>query len=240
MPVDEENGFFACDLSACGVLRIAGTNGDARTFLHTMFTGDMTRLSGPWASVQGLFLNSEGQVIDACLVFQTGPDEFLVLTTPDNIDELVEWLSAHVEIADDAGRIFPSAVVEDHSADMAALVLYGAQSKQVGAELQRAANKKLVMLPFSIDYPVVGIPGTPSVLILTTMGNAAAIGAFLTEENPGLEVLDSEAYHKRVLKGHEELSALAGAAYKTPEELGLSQLLREEGHYVGARALGLE
>ena len=129
---------YAVDLSMAGTIRIVGA--DAPRFVRTMYSGSMESFDQLFGISQGMILSSQGEVIDMVGVVRTGNDECLVVTSTDNVGEVLMWLEAHAELEDDKGRIFPDLTIEDQSMKLAMMLLYGPGSAELFDELQAACE----------------------------------------------------------------------------------------------------
>lgn len=224
----------ACDLSEYGTLRIAGAS--ASLFVQTMFTGSLEPLGTLFGYSCGLLVNGQGEVIDTVGVMRTGDDEYLMLTTPGNSEECLEWLQAHLEIEDSGERVFADTVVEDQSSLIAVLALYGAGAPAVFASLQKACGDQVLFMAAQPDEGAYGIPMDPSYLLFVPINLASQIGDFL-QSCLNLEVVDYEAFVAAAAQANRYNLMLQAPEYHTPAQLGVEHLLRPEHDFVGAKAL---
>lgn len=225
----------ACDLSDYGTLRVAGAG--ATLFVRTMFSGPLEPLQTLFGLSQGLLLNAQGEVIDVVGALRTGDDEYLLLTSPGNTEEGLEWLQAHVELADDNGPVFEGTVVEDQSEHLAVLALYGSAAPAVYHALEEACAGQLVFMGAELAAGAYGVPGDPAFLLFAPVNLAAQVGDFL-QGCLTLEVVDFGEFRSQALEAGRCNLLLDAAEYHTPAQLGLEHLLRSERDFVGARALG--
>lgn len=73
------------------IVRIKGT--DARPFLQRMSSNDVSLLTID-QPIQTCFLNSKGKLVDAALVFEQAPDEFLLVSSFVDSTKLSLWLES--------------------------------------------------------------------------------------------------------------------------------------------------
>lgn len=233
----DSNTVYAVDVSMAGAVRVVGA--DAPRFVRTMYSGSMEHFDELFGCSQGMLLNSEGQVIDMVGVVRTGDDECILLTSTENVSEVVMWLQAHAELEDDNGKIFPQVTVEDHSMKLAMMLIYGANSPELMANLREACRDRVFMIECSYPHSTYAVPRGPGYLIILAPNVAPQIGEFLNRQM-NVEVLNLAEYCDQ-LRGSGQISeAVENAAYVTPEKAGLSSYLREVHDFVGARALGLD
>lgn len=228
-------GSYVCDLSGCGVLRIAGAS--AARFVSTMFSGALEPLGSLGGFSQGLLLTGQGEAIDLVDVMRTGDDEYLMMTSADNRQEAFEWLSAHAELADDDGPVFGAVSLEDDSEKMAVLLMYGSTVSSNLEQLEKAAGGALPALVHAFDSACYGVPEAPAYLLFAPRAFAAQMGEFLLQDLE-LNVEYPEELERRLEEAGQYCTALHEAAYANPLECGLEEYLRPEGGFVGANALG--
>ncbi len=227
-------GSYVCDLSGCGVLRIAGAG--AARFVSTMFSGALKPLESLGGFSQGVVLTGQGEVIDLVNVMRTGDDEYLMMTSADNRQETFEWLSAHSELTDDDGAVFGDVSLEDDSEKMAVLLMFGSTVSRNLEQLEQAAGGTLPALVHSFDAACYGVPAAPAYLLFAPRAFAAQMGEFLLQD-PELNVEYPEELERRLDEAGQYCAALHDAAYANPLECGLGAYLRPEGDFVGASAL---
>jgi len=226
-----------CDISSCGMLQVSGQ--DAARFLSTMYTGQLPSVSGDMTVEDGLFLNAEGQVVDAAHIVRLGAEEFLIVCAGENADELQEWLEAHAELSDDDGPVFAGVQVTDVSSLLALLVLYGKGAERVLADIVSACEGKVTVM--GLPYKQAGgyfMPQWPAYLLVAPVNAASSIGDFLMGDL-NVEAVDYDAYASELEARGAYVPQLYGAEYVKPADVGLEGLLRSDGGFVGARALGL-
>ncbi len=225
---------YAYDMSEHGVTRIAGA--DALFFLRTMCSADFSAVVAVGDNVQGLFLNSQGEIIELATIFMTGDSEYLVLTSPQNHDELIEWLEAHSQIADEQGRVFPNLELDDQSDKLGVLMIYGPSGEDVLGRLKAAQGKELLFLDFRIEELAYGIPSMPAFMLVAPLTTASEVGELLSGYLD-LEVEYPDQFNERLLDAETMPASIYGDAYVKPKQAGLENLLRPEADFVGARAL---
>lgn len=233
----DPNTVYAVDVSMAGAVRIVGA--DAPRFVRTMYSGSMEHFDELFGASQGMLLNSEGQIIDMVGVVRTGDDECLMLTSTENVSEVVMWLQAHAELEDSNGRIFPDVLVEDHSMKLAMMLLYGKDSPALMELMREACRDRVFMIECSYPHSTYAVPRGPGYLIILAPNVAAQIGDFLNQQL-NVEVLSLAEYTDQLRGSGQVAEAIENAAYVTPQEAGLSEYLRDVHDFVGAKALGLE
>lgn len=225
---------YACDISDYGTLRIAGE--DAPLFVQTMFSGALEPLDTLFGVSQGLLLSAQGEVIDVVSVVRTGDAEYLVLASPANTAEALEWLQAHAELERDGKRAFAGTVVEDQSDHMAVLVVYGAGAAAVLGSLKEACDGQMLFIDCALPPGAYGVAVDPAFLLFAPLAVAAQVGEFL-QGCLTLEAVDFDAFLMQTCAAGRYNLQLDAAEYRTPAQLGLEHLLRSEHDFVGARAL---
>ena len=225
---------YACDISDSGTLRIWGSG--ARGFLRAMCSAPLDACVSLMDVCQGLLLSGQGEVIDVVQIICTGDDEFLMLTSGSNTEEVFEWLEAHAELKDGDDLVFGQVAVSDESSKMAIMVLYGPGCPEVLKQLGDACMGQPLFMSCNFDKPAYGIPLAPGALLFVPMNLASQFGDLLNE-NLDLEVVDYEHYVAQLLAQGLYCKGLADAQYHQPAELGLEWLMRDENDFVGARAL---
>ena len=229
---------YAVDLSMAGTIRIVGA--DAPRFVRTMYSGSMESFDQLFGISQGMILSSQGEVIDMVGVVRTGNDECLIVTSTDNVGEVLMWLEAHAELEDDKGRIFPELTIEDQSMKLAMMLLYGPGSAGLFDELQAACEaSRIFMIGCSFDEACYAVPEGPARFFIVAPNMAPEVGRFLNERL-NVEVLKLDEYTQQLMEAGQVAPALQDPGYHSPAELGLEGYLRDVHDFVGARALGLE
>lgn len=229
---------YAIDLSMAGTIRVVGA--DAPRFVRTMYSGSMEAFDQLFGLSQGMILNSEGEVIDMVGVVRTGNDECLVITSTDNVGEVLMWLQAHAELEDDKGRIFPQVAVEDQSMKLAMMMLYGPGSTALFEELKAACEEsRIFVIPCDLAPGAYAVPSGPGHFFVVAPNMAPQVGRFLNE-HLNVEVLKLDEYTQQLMEAGRIAPALGDPGYHSPAELGLEPYLRDVRDFVGARALGLE
>lgn len=228
---------YAVDLSMSGMIRVYGA--DAPRFVRTMYSGSMEQFDTLYGISQGMILSSEGEVMDMVGVIRTGNDECLIITSTDNIGEILMWLNAHAELEDDNGRIFPDVTIEDQSMKLAMMLIYGETSDALFAELKEACEGKIYMIDSRFDKTTYAVPQGPGHLFVVAPNMAHHIGEFLNSCTE-VEVLKLDEYTEQLAQTGMICEGLQGAEYHKPAELGLEGFMRDVHDFVGARALGLK
>ena len=233
----DPNTVYAVDLSMAGMIRIYGA--DAPRFVRTMYSGSMENFDTLYGISQGMILSAEGEVMDMVGVIRTGSDECLVVTSTDNIGEILMWLNAHAELEDDNGRIFADVTIEEQSMKLAMMLIYGEKSDALFAELQQACEGKIYMIACRFPQTTYAVPAGPGHLFVVAPNMAHHIGEFLNSCEE-VEVLRLDEYQAQLARTGMICEGLGDAEYHKPAELGLESFLRDVHDFVGARALGLE
>ena len=229
---------YAVDLSMAGTIRVVGA--DAPRFVRTMYSGSMEAFDQLFGLSQGMILSSEGEVIDMVGVVRTGNDECLVITSTDNVGEVLMWLQAHAELEDDKGRIFPEVTIEDQSMKLAMMMLYGPGSTPLFQELKAACEESRVfMIPCDLAPGSYAVPSGEGHFFVVAPNMAPQVGRFLNE-HLNVEVLTLDEYTEQLMQAGCIAPALQDPGYHSPSELGLEPFLRDVRDFVGARALGVE
>jgi glycine cleavage system aminomethyltransferase T len=234
-------------MSALGKFRVGGAA--AHDFIRIMFTVDTALLAEPGSVAPSLLLTGEAEVIDLALIIRTGPDEYMVTTSPATIDEAFAWLSAHGEISDEEGAIFEGLTLSNETKKLADVVLFGEGSTAVLNELAvgglaaSPCTGKLTMAQLDtvpalvLASPV--LPGEPSGEVFELFcppeqarGLAHAFLSF-----PEMEPMEAEEYRLLRTQQNTWFSQAAAAAYTFPDEAALMHLVRTPLDFVGGKAL---
>lgn len=233
----DPNTIYAADISHAGMIRIYGA--DAPRFVRTMYSGSMESFDTLYGVSQGMILSSEGEVMDMVGVIRTGSDECLVITSTDNVAEILMWLEAHAELEDDNGPIFADVTIEDQSLKLALMLLYGERSDALVAELKEACEGKIYLIDARLAQTTYAVPQGPGHILLVAPNMAHHIGEFLNSCEE-VEALTLDEYQEHLAATGMICEQLMDAGYHKPDELGLTSFLRDVHDFVGARALGLE
>lgn len=225
---------YLCDITRQGALRIAGA--DAQRFMSVMYAGSMEACAHLGEMSQGAFLTSEAEVIDIVSVLRTGDDEFLVTGSADNRAELLEWLNAHAELSDDAGRVFPALSVEDQSAHLGILLMAGQGARRAHEDLLQACAGQLFFLEHEFDDAAYGIFRVPSWVLFVPVNLAPEIGDFL-QQYPEFYVLDEEELVELQQEQDAYISGIHEASYANANDEVFAPFIRDGDDFVGARAL---
>lgn len=228
---------YAVDLSMAGMIRIYGA--DAPRFVRTMYSGSMESFDTLYGISQGMILSAQGEVMDMVGVIRTGNDECLVITSTDNIAEILMWLNAHAELEDDNGRIFPDVTIEDQSLKLAMMLIYGETSDALFSELEQACEGKIYMIASRFAKTTYAVPQGPGHLFVVAPNMAHHIGEFLNSCTE-VEVLKLDEYKEQLARSGMICEGLEDAEYHKPAELGLAGFMRDVHDFVGARALDLD
>ncbi|MDR2587719.1 MAG: hypothetical protein LBC23_05620 [Coriobacteriales bacterium] len=236
-----------CDMSALGKFRVSGAA--AHDFIRIMFTADTALLAEPGSVAPSLLLTGEAEVIDLVLIIRTGPDEYMVTTSPATIDEAFAWLSAHGKISDEEGAIFEGLALSNETDKLADVVLFGEGSTAVLEELAvggfaaSPCTGSLTMVQLDtvpalmLASPV--LPGEPSgevfELFCSPAGAQGLANAFLSF--PEMEPVEVDEYRSLRAQQGTWFSQAAAAAYTFPDEAALMGFVRAPMDFVGGQAL---
>lgn len=230
-------GAYVCDISSLSMIRISG--GQSEHFVQTMYSGFVPALGDGTSVADGLFLNAQGQIVDAVQVLRMGEAEFLVLGSSENAEELFEWLEAHAELEDDEGRVFGDVELTDVSSLLALLVVYGPDADRVYDSIVQACEGVVAVMGYSFrDASPYWVAQPPAHVVVAPVNAAASIGEFLMADLE-VEAIDFDEYTSVLESQGKFVRALYGAEYVKPADVSLEGLLRPDGGFVGARALGL-
>jgi aminomethyltransferase len=106
----------AFDVSHMGELLVEGPN--AREFLQAMLSNDLDRI-GPGKAQYTLLTNDQGGIVDDLIVYELGPERFLLIVNASNREPDFEWLR---------DREPAGAEVRDVSDDFALVAVQGPRS----------------------------------------------------------------------------------------------------------------
>jgi aminomethyltransferase len=106
----------AFDVSHMGELLVEGPN--AREFLQAMLSNDLDRI-GPGKAQYTLLTNDQGGIVDDLIVYELGPERFLLIVNASNREPDFEWLR---------DREPAGAEVRDVSDDFALIAVQGPRS----------------------------------------------------------------------------------------------------------------
>lgn len=232
------------DLSFQGMVYVAGA--DSVRFLQTMLTADIEALRVLGAGTPSLALTPAGEVIDILYVIRTGDTEYLILADAPNTGEIVEWLTEHSMVEDDAGRLFPDVSVGDQSGQLSAIALMGPGYVDMLEEFSPVPDRVRggweAGMYFGSD-----IGGIPIMMVRMRELEDAAIlfGApvgirALWEALLGFPELQAVGFDQLVLVARScglWLDGVDEGRYRTVAEAGLGHLLRRSGGFVGANSL---
>jgi aminomethyltransferase len=111
----------AFDVSHMGELLVEGPN--AREFLQAMLSNDLDRI-GPGKAQYTLLTNDQGGIVDDLIVYELGPERFLLIVNASNREPDFEWLR---------DREPAGSEVRDVSDDFALIAVQGPRSlKRLG------------------------------------------------------------------------------------------------------------
>ncbi|MCR4418310.1 MAG: hypothetical protein WHV63_08025 [Ignavibacteria bacterium] len=97
---EEYNSFYnsasVFDASHSSIFYVTGN--DALEFLHRISTNDLLNLSD-YSTIQTLFLNEKGRLIDRLKLFKF-PDHLLLVGSPDNAEKIYRWIERYAVMDD--------------------------------------------------------------------------------------------------------------------------------------------
>jgi glycine cleavage system aminomethyltransferase T len=233
------------DISPLGKLRISGLS--AHDFIRTMFTADVEKLGHLGGVTASLLLTGEAEIIDVVLIIRTGDNEYMVTTSPQTVEEVFAWLTAHSELSDDEGAIFEGLEITNQTEALADIILFGEGSRAVLDELSggtfasapHTGNITLVQLDtivvLSFESPV--LPGIDEVyeLFCPPAGAEGLKYAFMSF--PEIDPMPLEEYRALRIESKTWFENADEASYTFPSDANLLHLIREEKDFVGAKAL---
>lgn len=251
----KENSTYFCDISRLGKIHVSGAS--APEFIRVMTTVEPWRVETPGQAARALVLNGEGEILDLIMIARTGEQEFLLIGNAEPAAELVEWLQAHAKLADNEGvLVFEDIEIQDSTAPVAALALYGPEAQMVLDELsagdvsEELGDKSIALVTIGklpvmvLRWPWLNASAQDMPLVLEGEVFELYFSAQVVEEFKtillGFAELDPESYDEYVdrrQKAHTWFGAAEDAAYLKPETAGLLALLRTDHDFVGAKAL---
>lgn len=246
---------YFCNASDLGKIRLSGKS--APEFVRVMTTVELRRIETPGEASLSLVLNAEGEIIDLVMVGRTGQAEYMLITHPNTVDELTEWLEAHAALKDPEGQaVFEDLKVENRTKSLASFALYGPAAQMILDELGHTdvsahlGDKNLTLITIGqlqvmvIRWPFLREHGQSMPL----MPEGEVFEVYLPAQGAedfkeilfGFEEIDLESFEDYLAKRkevHTWLSASEDAAYIKPTSAGLKALMRAGKDFVGARAL---
>jgi glycine cleavage system T protein (aminomethyltransferase) len=114
LAVRRDSGAF--DVSHMGELVVEGPQ--ARDFLQSVLSNDLERI-GPGQAQYTLLTNEHGGIVDDLIVYELGPDRFLLIVNAANRERDLEWLREHE---------LPESEVHDASDDFSLIAVQGPRS----------------------------------------------------------------------------------------------------------------
>ncbi len=114
------NGLGVFDISHMGEVFISGPG--AKAYLNGLLTNNVERIA-PGECQYTFLLNEKGGIIDDLLVYQTGPEAYLLVVNASKIEEDVAWMQAQLPAE---GVVF-----ENRSDDFAGLAVQGPRAAQL-------------------------------------------------------------------------------------------------------------
>ena len=229
------------DVTDVSMLRVSGA--DATRFLETMGSlavGDV-EVGRTSASVH---LTGEGEIIDLVTVARTSDDEYFLLGTPENREELLAWLQAHATLADGETPVFPDVELLDTTALMSAIVLMGPASADIISEMSGSRPEDLAgrVMDITLDgRPALLVSAEEALLparwlLYLAKDDVTTIwrGILSFEE---IDPIGREALVRLLYSLHPELKALTGDAYLLARDIDLGSVVDPGRRFVGSSNL---
>lgn len=76
-------------------------------------------------AVKALFLTAEAEIIDLTVILEMGENSFTLICSPENKDELFEWLQAHAQLEQEGVKAFDDVTLADLTGALTLIALYG-------------------------------------------------------------------------------------------------------------------
>lgn len=118
------------DISHMGQFVLSGSSG--RDWLDGIFSNNLRTKLSTGRSIYGFLLNERGGVIDDLIVYETAPDQFLLVVNAAKADEDWKWLSSHLPKSGDA--FHGNVTLENRSPEYAALAIQGPKATDLTAK----------------------------------------------------------------------------------------------------------
>ena len=252
--MSEQQTYF-CDVSSLGKIRVSGTS--APEFIKVMTTVEPSCLGAPGKVAKALVLNAEGEILDLVMIGRTGECEYLLITHPDTVEEVVEWLSAHAGLKNESkALVFDDIKIEDTTAQVGVVALYGREASAILGELSSADIKAV----FGEDHLALITVGQLQLMVMCWQFLASQTQDKAYEDEGsvyevflpikasedfkdillGFMEIDPESFDDYKTKRratHTWFDGAEQAAYVKPETEELRSLLRPSLDFVGAKAL---
>ncbi|MDR1357801.1 MAG: hypothetical protein LBJ48_00365 [Coriobacteriales bacterium] len=251
----EETGTYFADVSRIGKIRLSGKS--SPEFVNVMTTVEHWRLETPGQAAIALVLNAEGEIIDLVMIGRTGEHEYILITSPETVCELTEWLEAHAGLANSEGAaVFEDIKVEDRTDRIGAFALYGPDAQMILDEMSKSdvsaelGEKNLTLVSIGrlqvmiLRWPLLRSHGQDMPLKAEGEVFEVYLPAKATDDFKKILLsfaeIDPEDYGEyfaRRRRAHTCFDAAEQDVYIRPETAGLKALLRSDADFVGARAL---
>ncbi|MCQ2752415.1 MAG: hypothetical protein MJ189_04905 [Coriobacteriales bacterium] len=235
----EKNKTYICDISISACIRVSGNN--ASQFLSTMCTANINKKQSSLnddccTCVQGLFLNTQSEIIELATILISSANEYLIFCHPENSEELEFWLSEHGKIKDDQGLIFEDLFIENISDQIAALLIFGQSSNKYLKALDDACVKEKFYLYGSMKNCQYAIYEPCAYLLVTPTKFASQIGDFFASYND-IEAIDCLEYKELVTKKGIYKKELYESAYINADSSFYKSFIRDNHNFVGSNGL---
>lgn len=230
------------DVTSMGVIAVSGKS--STLFLNTMTTAPVNSMV--LGDVRfGLALTGEAEIIDVVLINKTGDESYTVYCSSENLTELYLWLEAHAALQQNKVKAFEDVSVSNESSKLAALAVLGKGAATVlsdyltdDAVLPAPGTIAPVKLDnFDVLVSAVELPDITTVYFLLVAPHdvVTLFRSFMSFEQvmpAGLEAL-------RILiqRSYPGYGLVLQAAYTTPKEGHLLDLVRSTKDFVGAKNL---
>lgn len=235
------NTFFA-DISAIGKIRVSGL--DAPKFIHIMTTVEANAVSDLGQVAPALLLTAQAEIIDIVMIARSGPQEFMLTTDPNTVQEVFEWLLAHSQIADDQGLIFADLDISNQTDKIATLALYGDDVELILGEI---TNTVVTDSLSDVNLGIMEIGQLPVMILKWPFLNEdvheihlpAAAVQDLQNLLLSFAEIDPESfaeYQMRRKAAHTWFIAAGQESYIKPVGSGFSGLIRRTLDFVGSQA----
>ncbi|MDR3052585.1 MAG: hypothetical protein LBU48_01830 [Coriobacteriales bacterium] len=234
---------FICDMSDLGKLRLSGE--DALDFIRTMFSCELDPLYQIGGCAAALLLTGEAEVIDVVLLIRTGDAEFMVTTSPQNTQEVYDWLEAHGRLKGESGPVFAHLDLSNETGSLSTIALIGSDAAAILDELASggfsAAPRmgQLVMAQVdTVPAMVFAAPLLPEPVLEVFCAPGKKEGLLYGLMSfPQVSPLSLEEYQQLRADNHSWFAAADVAAYAYPDDLKLLHLVRGSFDFVGGKAL---
>ena len=241
-------GCALADMSDLSSILIGGEG--ARSFASTVFSAAAPM---PGSCAFALALSGDGTVIAPALIGGIDAEDFIVWVPGGLAEGLRAWLEAMRALkgmpAEDGSResLWPEVELDDPVSGLVTLAIEGPEARVVlddyladDTELPRAGALARLELD-RIVTTCVGLPWPEDAWLVILPSPAAPVIWRSLLSFPQVTPVGTPVIWGRLVEDREGLKAYLEAPIRpfAPKELGLEGLLRPEGGFIGARALGI-